>query len=501
MKLKLLLFFVLAAFIQASAQSSAKILKQAEKAMGGAKLLQNTSSRQMVGRIKRLKDGATGKFLMQASRPNLYNLAFDIDGFEVESGYNGKSGWTRDSRDGMRTLTGNASVDFQAEAGFRSSFWLAARREKSKIVSGGKADVNGKPANVVVLNTAKGSSIKLFFDATTNLLVREEFSSGETTRTFEYGDFRNDNGLMQPYRMTLNIGGDTYEVVLDDVKLNPQIARTDFDFPNMSGGKMPDIQTLLKEVQENEDKVETILDTYSFVQKRTSRDLGKDGILREKESETFQLSFYKGNRISRLIEKNGKPLSEKDQRDADEDAQKQVEEIEKRIAKSEAKNTPTDESSERNRRISIGELLRASRLSNPRRERFRDRDVIVFDFEPNPNFDYKNAKSMLKFFGKTAGVMWIDEKDKQVARLEAFLADSYNIGGGVVAKLKKGASFTLEQERVNDEIWLPSTADINLSVRLFLVKGMDLNQAIRSYDYRRFTTEVKDAKIDEVKQP
>ena len=33
----------------------------------------------------------------------------------------------------------------------------------------------------------------------------------------------------------------------------------------------------------------------------------------------------------------------------------------------------------------------------------------------------KNAKSMLKFFVKTAGVMWIDEKDKQVARLEAVL--------------------------------------------------------------------------------
>lgn len=73
--------------------------------------------------------------------------------------------------------------------------------------------------------------------------------------------------------------------------------------------------------------------------------------------------------------------------------------------------------------------------------------------------------------------------------------------GGVIAKLKKGASFTIEHERVNGEVWLPSTADINLSVRLFLVKGMDLNQAIRSYDYRRFKTEVKDAKINEVKQP
>ena len=129
-----------------------------------------------------------------------------------------------------------------------------------------------------------------------------------------------------------------------------------------------------------------------------------------------------------------------------------------------------------------------------------DRASGWYDFEPNPNFDYKNAKSMLKFFGKTAGAMWIDEKDKQVARLEAVLFDSFNVGGGVLAKLKKGASFTLEQERVNDEIWLPSTADINLSVRVLLVKGIDLNQVIRSYDYRKFSTEVKDAKVDPLKQ-
>jgi hypothetical protein len=143
--------------------------------------------------------------------------------------------------------------------------------------------------------------------------------------------------------------------------------------------------------------------------------------------------------------------------------------------------------------------LRASRLVNPRRERFRGRDVIVFDFEPNPAFDFKNAKSFLKFFGKVGGAMWIDEKDKQVARIEAVLFNNFKVGGGLLASLKKGASFTLEQERVNDEIWLPSSADINLSVKVLLVKGVNINQTIKSYNYRKFKTEVKDSKVDEIK--
>jgi hypothetical protein len=491
-------FLIFVFSVTCIAQSPATILKKAERAMGGAKLMRNVVSVQRRGTIVRGSDGVSGNIVWQTSRPNLYNLSFDIGGFEVESGYSGKSGWTRDSRAGLRTLTGKASIDFQAEAVFRSTLWLDAKKEKTRIETGGRADVDGKPANVLILKTAKGSAIRLYFNGVSNLLVREEFSAADATRSFEYSDYRAVNGLNQAYRVKIEIDGTKYEATFREINPNVPIAKAEFAFPNLSGDALPDIPSLLKEVQANEDKVERILDTYSYIQKHIRRELAKDGTLRETGSETYQLSFYKGHRISRLIEKNGKPLSPADQADRDKDAAEYAEDIEKRITKRET--TGKEATSDEGRRISIAELLRASTLSNPRRERFRGRDVIVFDFEPNPAFDYKNAKSMLKFFGKTAGAMWIDEKDKQVARLEAFLFDSFNIGGGVLAKLKKGASFTLEQERVNDEIWLPSTADINLSVRLFLVKGIDLNQIIRSYDYRRFSTEVKDAKVNPVKQ-
>jgi len=46
----------------AAAQSPAKILKQAEKAMGGGNAVQKITSAERVGIIKRLSDGATGKF-------------------------------------------------------------------------------------------------------------------------------------------------------------------------------------------------------------------------------------------------------------------------------------------------------------------------------------------------------------------------------------------------------------------------------------------------------
>ena len=499
-----LLILLAALSISISAQSPGKVLKQANKALGGEKNLQSVKSWQKRGTITRLKDGESGAFQMQAAQSNLYNVAYDLNGFETEAGFNGRSGWRRDSRDGLRTLTGAASRDFAAEANYRNSRWLNYKKEKSKIVAGAKSVVDGKPANLLVLTTAKGVSIKLHFDAANGLLLREEIPSGDSTSVSEFGDYRTVNGTQEPFLISKKLGEDAYEIKFDQITHNDSVAKDDFNFPKISGEPLPDIPTLLNELQTNEDRVDQILEDYSFTQKSISRELGKDGILREKESETIQISFYKGNRIRRLIEKNGKPLPENEQADEDKNVQKRVAEIEKNIAKKEAravsqsKNGTPDED---NQRISIAEVLRASRLVNPRRERFRGRDVVVFDFEPNPAFDFKNAKSFLKFFGKTAGVMWIDEKDKQVARLEAVLFDNFKIGGGILANLKKGASFALEQERVNDEVWLPSVADVNLSVKVLLVKGINVNQVVKSYDYRKFKTEVKDSKVDEIKNP
>lgn len=485
-------------------QSAAKILKQAEKALGGSRAFTSVRSEVRSGTIERLSDGAKGKYLLQTSRPNLFNVIYDLDGIETEIGYNGRSGWYRTSRDGLETLTGQASVGLQARALFVNNLWLNRKAERAKITSAGRVMIDGKPANAVVLTTQKGAAIKLFFDTVTGLLIRDEVPFGDDTEITDHSDYREVGGIKRAFAVRITNGGGVYDIRLDNIKQNQTIARSEFDFPVTSGDPLPDISTLLRDLQANEDRVEAILDGYSYTQKIIKRELGKDGVLRETESETFQLSFYKGQRVSRLIEKNGRPLSEKEQAAADRDAARRVEELEKQEAKDQQKATNSGTGgapSRDDRRISIAEVLRASKLINPRRERFRGRDVIVFDFEPDPAFDLKNARSMMKFFGKTAGVMWVDEKDKQVARLEAYLFDSFKIGGGILAKLQKGASFTLEQERVGDEIWLPSRADINLSVRVLLVKGINVNQVVRSYDYRKFETEVKDAKVGDVPRP
>jgi hypothetical protein len=491
--------------ITASAQSAGKIVKQAAKAMGGEKATRSIRSWQGTGTIVNPRSGEGGSFRAASLRPNLYTIAYDIRGLEVSSGYNGKSAWVRDSRDGLRTLTGGESRDFQAEARWRNNLWLDYKKDKAKLAFAGKTEINGRPAHSVILTTVKNVKIKMHFDAASGLLVRDEVPAGEITRICDYSDYRPVDGVMEPHAISLAMGEETYQIKLDQIEHNLNLDRSLFDFPKVSHEPLPDILSLIKEVGQNEDKTEQIRENYTYTENVTKRSLDSKGQLRETETETRELTFYKGYRIRRLIAKNGKPLTADQEADENKRVEKQIREIEKKEAERERKKAqasagenPEEEDFDRNRRPSITDILRASKLVNPRRERYRNRDVIVFDYEPMPG--YKPQKDIEKIYGKMAGALWVDVADKQVARVEARLVEPYKIGGGLLASLKEGGSFVIEQDRVNNEIWLPTRADLNLSIKVLLVKGIDFNVAIAYGDYKRFNVEAEKEKLKDPTQ-
>ena len=238
MKFSLLLLLVLPLQLllpnSASAQSPSKILAAANKAHGGEKVLRSVTSWQMNGTIKRLADGAGGKYASYAAGGKMYGEAYDLGGFEISSGYNGKSGWMRDSKDGLRTITGKSANDFQAEALYRNTRWLNTKAEKTKLASGGVTTLYDKQYDLVLLTTAKGVRIQLYFDRITKLLFREVIERGLETKAYDYFDYRNVNGLQVPHLIKWRINGDTTEIAIENVKINQPVAKDLFDFPQVS---------------------------------------------------------------------------------------------------------------------------------------------------------------------------------------------------------------------------------------------------------------------------
>src|SRR5262249_53987048 len=157
-----------------------------------------------------------------------------------------------------------------------------------------------------------------------------------------------------------------------------------------------------------------------------------------------------------------KPLTPEEQKKEDEKFNKEFSDMQKRDA--ELANDPKKrEKEEERQQTAISDFLRAESFTNPRRERFRGQDVIVFDFGPNP--EYKPRKLAESIVQKLVGVVWIDEQARDVARLEARFNDSVKIGGGLLASLDKGTNLVLEQTRINEEVWLPSYAEVHAAAR------------------------------------
>jgi hypothetical protein len=88
-----------------------------------------------------------------------------------------------------------------------------------------------------------------------------------------------------------------------------------------------------------------------------------------------------------------------------------------------------------------------------------------------------------------AGVVWVDEKMHEVARLEAYFVKDVKFGGGLLANLQKGTSFIFEQAFVNNEVWLPTYEEAHVGARFLLVKGIKVNEVTRYSDYQRFHVE------------
>src|SRR5580700_10027236 len=153
---------------------------------------------------------------------------------------------------------------------------------------------------------------------------------------------------------------------------------------------------------------------------------------------------------------NGQPLSAEAQKKESARVLKQIEELEKAAQRKESpdQKAQQEQKDEEQEEVSIDAFLRACQFVNPRRERFRGQDVLVFDFEPNPEF---KARTLIeKVIQKLGGVIWIDEKALDVVRLDAFFVSNVKIAGGLLADLQKGTRVILEQTYVNNEVWLPT---------------------------------------------
>jgi hypothetical protein len=474
-----------------------KIVGQYVKATGGSKALSRLQTLTLEGTFSNPADEGSGTYTLLTRLPNRYYSELVIGDKTLIQAYNGKSAWSQDATGTPRTLVGAEGLELEVAGQYYNSRLLDPKKNKIAVAFVGHAQVRGNDAVQLELSTTAGIKRQVFFDRETHLIVKESSTLGGVVEDRLYDDYRTVEGLKLPHTIDLHRGNESYHILVTRAVTNVPVDESVFNFPKNSQVQLPDLKALFAGIDDNQKAIDKLKEDYAGSRSEEETEYESDGRIKRREVKEYTFFYLDGDEVSTLVKKDGKPLSEAEQKKENESVQKAIREH----RKSEAQKKVREEKAREEGKNDTGDdpgietFLRASRFLNPRRERFRGQDVLVFDFEPNPEF--KARKLEEKVAQRLAGVAWIDEKAHDVARLEAYFVDDFKMVGGVLAKLQKGTSFAFEQAFINNEVWLPTYFEAHIGARFLLVKGVKINMVTHYSDYKKFDVET----VSRVVQP
>jgi hypothetical protein len=178
---------------------------------------------------------------------------------------------------------------------------------------------------------------------------------------------------------------------------------------------------------------------YTYIEQEVQHNLDGKGRVKSTETKTYEIMEINGEQIQRLIEKDGKPLSEKEAAKEEAKVQKA---IDKRKNESEGDRKKREQKQEKDReegRKFVREVAEAYIFKLVGTESVGGREAWVIDGEPRPGFvpHMKEAKFLSKFRGR----VWVDKSDLQLARMDVECLDTVS-WGLFLARFHKGSRWS-----------------------------------------------------------
>ncbi|MBA2338863.1 MAG: hypothetical protein H0V88_00580 [Pyrinomonadaceae bacterium] len=473
------------------------------KAIGGKKRVGNMRDASYEWNIE-LNNQPYGRARASLKAPSSARVDLIFGNGETTYAATSRSVWSRGIDGATSTLTGAEASRARLLATLTASRLINFRKQNLLARTVALEAREGEQSFIVEFTARDNSRVRYEFDQKSKLLTRITDDAGNWLARLS--DYRAESGLLEPHRVEVNLSGTGALVMnLQTVRRNANISETAFEPPR---GAELDVATLLREVARNQSIVDERVNQYSFKQKQTERTLNNRGEVTKENVRIYEVYPLPGRRPAfKLISENGRLLSPERRAREEKRVTEELEEAERNREKDKQKREARDtkraqatddakmqEDDEQDARQFTSILLRACELVSPRRERFRDRDSVVFDFRPREGF--RPANRVESLVSKLGGIMWIDPVDKQVIRFEARLVEGFKVGGGLFASVRPGTALVVEQTRLPDGVWLPRLAQFNASIRILLLGGGDFNVTQEWSDYRRFNVEAGDAIIN-----
>jgi hypothetical protein len=230
---------------------------------------------------------------------------------------------------------------------------------------------------------------------------------------------------------------------------------------------------------------------YTFHEFSRQDRLDKRGGVSSSETELNEVLMLGGRPYSRLLERDGKPLSEKDaakeQAKLDKEAAKRAKETEKDRAKFEKERLE-----ERRFAREIPDAFTFQLLGEETID-----GLPVWKIQAEPRRGYKPREGRADLLNKVRGTIWIDQAGYQWVRAEIDVIDTIS-WGLFVLRIPAGAKVSFLQKRVNEEVWLPQQVHVRADAKLALLKTFRMDVDVAYSNYRKFRAESQVVEVEEL---
>ena len=222
---------------------------------------------------------------------------------------------------------------------------------------------------------------------------------------------------------------------------------------------------------------------YTYLERQEVRELDGAGKVKNTEAQTSDVTLLEGSPYRRLVARNDQPLSPKERKKEEDKLRKSVEDRRKETQEEHARRMADWDRRRQRQRDPLKELPDAFDFRLAGEEALASGEAYVIDALPKPG--YKPQLPSAAYFPKVKARFWIDKNDYHWAKIDVETLDTISFAGFLV-RLAKGSHLTVEQARVNQEVWLPKSVTLRASARVALIVSVRRELSIAFSDYKKF---------------
>jgi zinc protease len=223
---------VAAAFGQRSAE---QVIEKYMQAIGGRAAFEKVTTRVMKGTVEIPDDQTTGTAEIYAKAPDRYRSTFDFPGYgTVERVLDGEKGWDKNPESGVSVMSRtDLTVNRRDHDFYRETHW---KDLYPKMAAPAAEKLDGRAVYMIEAAPAEGSAEKLYFDAESGLLVKQDYErvtleDGIVQYEAFYRDYREVDGIKFPFTIEQRAPDNTMIFKFTEIRNNVPIADGKFAKP------------------------------------------------------------------------------------------------------------------------------------------------------------------------------------------------------------------------------------------------------------------------------